>query len=335
MENISVAIDGGHSMFKVRAARLSAPQDRISFQIPTVVIPAMKLTNEQTRQRAEAETIENKGRLYFIGETALRQGRTEVYTGQNTDWVESPQHDVLILGAWRKVMQAIGNQPARVHLVMGLPARFVGAQREILQKRVVDLLTPRLLPGQTLRVLIQSQADAPLQWLSIRKDGRLDATRNLDGEAWGVIEVGHFTTDFALSDRGAMMQYAAVSCSGMHLVYDSMSSSMAQANFPTSLDIVEAAILSGTVKMYGRSVDVSELLREARAGFEAIVMDEAERVFGQKAAVLDGILIGGGGAELLLGSIKERYPNAICSDDHRMMVAEGFCRLGLLSLQEN
>ncbi|WP_395402365.1 hypothetical protein ACHMW6_29545 [Pseudoduganella sp. UC29_106] len=85
----------------------------------------------------------------------------------------------------------------------------------------------------------------------------------------------------------------------------------------------------------GELVDVSHLLRQARAGFEAVVMDEANRVFGQKAAVLDGIIVGGGGAELLLKELKQRYPNAISSDEPRMMVAEGFCRLGLLSLLQS
>jgi plasmid segregation protein ParM len=335
VENLSIAIDGGHSMFKVRAASLASPDKRFSFQIPTVVMPAIALTNEQTRQKAELETVELDGRRYFFGETALRQGRSEVYTGQNADWIESPQHDALVLGAWRKAMQAFGNPLARVHLVMGLPAKFVGPQRDTLRSRIADLLMPRLLPGQTLRVMVQSQADAPLQWLSIQNDGSPHPQRDLDNEAWGVIEIGHYTTDFALSDQGAMMEYAAVSCAGMHLVYDGMSSALAQAKLPTSLDVVEAAVRNGGIRHFGERVDVSHLLRQAKAGFEAVVMDEANRVFGQKAAVLDGIIVGGGGAELLLDGLKQRYPNAVSSDEPRMMVAEGFCRLGLLSLLQS
>ena len=335
MENLSIAIDGGHSMFKVRAASLASPDKRFSFHIPTVVMPAIVLTNEQTRQKAELETVELDGRRYFFGETALRQGRSEVYTGQNADWIDSPQHDALVLGAWRKAMQAFNNPAARVHLVMGLPAKFVGPQRDTLRNRIAALLTPRLLPGQTLRVMVQSQADAPLQWLSIQSNGSRHPQRDLDNEAWGVIEIGHYTTYFALSDRGAMMEYAAISCAGMHLVYDSMSSALAQAKLPTSLDVVEAAVRNGGIKHFGERVDVSHLLQQAKAVFEAVVMDEANRVFGQKAAVLDGIIVGGGGTELLLDGLKQRYPNAVSSEEPRMMVAEGFCRLGLLSLLQS
>jgi plasmid segregation protein ParM len=332
LNNLAIAIDGGHSMFKVRAALSSTPDARISLQIPTIVIPAIPLTNEQTRLRAEAETVELEGRKYFFGETALRQGRTEVFTGQNANWIENTQHDVLILGAWRKVMHAIGSAPARIHLVMGLPAKYFGAQKDILRKRTIALLTPRLLPGQTLRVMVQSQADAPLQWLSIRGNGSLNKQRDLDSEAWGVIEIGHFTTDFALSERGSMLEYAVASCPGMHLVYDALSSAMAAERLPTALDVVETAVRTREIKLYGKPRDVGPLLDVATSGFKATVLDEADRIFGDKAAVLDGIVVGGGGAELLFNQIRDRFPNAICGDEPRMMVAEGFCRLGLMSL---
>lgn len=334
MENLSIAIDGGHSMFKVRAARSSTPDARVSLQIPTVVMPAIPLTNEQTRLRAEAETVELDGRKYYFGETALRQGRSEVFTGQNTNWIESTQHDVLVLGAWRKVVQAIGSIPARIHLVMGLPAKYYGAQKEILRKRTIALLTPRLLPGQTLRVMVQSQADAPLQWISIQHNGAMNKQRDLDSESWGVIEIGHFTTDFALSERGAMVEYAVASCPGMHLVYDALSCALAAERLPTALDVVETAVRTREIKLYGQLRDVGPLVDAAKSGFESTVLDEADRIFGEKAAMLDGIVVGGGGAELLFAKLWERFPNAICGDEPRMMVAEGFCRLGLMSLSQ-
>jgi plasmid segregation protein ParM len=335
LEKISIAVDGGHSMFKVRAELLSQSSPGLSFQIPTIVMPAISLSNERTRQLAEHETVDLHGQKYFFGETALRQGRSEVYTGQHVNWIESVQHDVLMLGAWRKVMQALGNGPARVHLVLGLPAKYVAAQRDVLRRRISDLLTPRLGPGQTLRILVQSQADAPLQWLSIQNDGTLNSERDLDNEAWGVIEIGHFTTDFALSDRGVMLEYAAVSGPGMGLVYDAMASAMAREKLPTTLDVIELAVKSGEIKIYGNRLDVRHLLESAASGFESAVLDEADRVFQQKAALLDGIIVGGGGAKFLYEKLRKKFPNAICCDDPRMMVADGFCRLGLMSLRNS
>lgn len=332
MTHLAIAIDGGHSMFKVRAALSTAPENRFSFQIPTVVMHAISLTNEQTRQRAEADTVEINREKYFFGETAQSQSRSEGFTGQNANWVESTQHDVLVLGVWRKVMQAIKVHPQHIHLVMGLPAKYLSAQKEILRQRTTSLLRPYLLPGQSLKVMIQSQADAPLQWLSIQKNGTSNKDRDLDRESWGVIEIGHFTTDFALSERGSMMEYAVSSCPGMHLVYEAVATGLAEERLPTSLDILETAIRIKSVKLYGKPRDVSHILEKAKAGFVATVLDEAERIFGNRAAVMDGIVVGGGGAEVLFTKLREKFPNAISGDDPRMMVAEGFCRLGLLSL---
>lgn len=332
MKELSIAIDGGHSMFKVRAALSSAPTQRISFQIPTVVMPAIVISNEQTRIRAEFETIDLDGRMYFFGETALRQTRSEIFTGQHANWIESTQHDVLILGAWRKVMNEIGESAAGIMLVMGLPAKYFLAQKDVLRKRVTALLTPRLRPGQTLRLIVQSQADAPLQWLAINSDGSMNVERDLDRESWGVIEIGHFTTDFALSDRGAMMEYAVGSCNGMQVVYEGLASCFAAERLPTSLELIETAIMTREIKLYGKPQNVSDLVNKAMSGFQATVLDEADRVFGEKAALLDGIIIGGGGAELLFERLRHRFPSAICSPEPRIMVAEGLCRLGLMSL---
>ena len=73
------------------------------------------------------------------------------------------------------------------------------------------------------------------------------------------------------------------------------------------------------------------LVDAAASGFIATVLDEADRIFGGNAAVPDGIVVGAGGAELLFKKFRERFPNAICGDEPRMMVAEGFCKLGLMS----
>lgn len=120
MENISIAIDGGHSMFKIRAASLASPDERHSFQIPTVVIPSITLTNEQTRQKAELETVEVDGRRYFF--KILRCGKAVPKCTQDKTQIGSRVPARCIsAGSMAQAMQAFGNPSARVHLVMGLP----------------------------------------------------------------------------------------------------------------------------------------------------------------------------------------------------------------------
>lgn len=332
MNHLSIAIDGGHSMFKIRASSLLAPEQRISFQIPTVVIPAFNISNEETRVKSENDRVELNGRHYFIGETAVRQGNADVFTGQNKNWILTSEHDAMILGSWQKVMDATKSQATRIHLVMGLPAKYFNSQKVALQERVYSLLRPRLLQGQTLKVFIQSQADAPLQYLAINKSGRLNSDRNLDQESWGVIEIGHFTTDFALSESGSMIERASVSSPGMYMVYEAVSTALVMENMPTAVTVIDKIVRQKTLNWNGVSKDMSTMVKTATSGFEALVLDHADRIFGQQAGLLNGILVGGGGAELIFASIKVKFPSAILGEDPRMMVVEGFCRLGLMSL---
>lgn len=335
MNHLSIAIDGGHSMFKVRASLMTAPEQRMSFQIPTVVIPAFTITNEETRIKSEKESIEIEGKRYFFGETAIRQGRVDVFTGQNQQWIQSTQHDVLVLGAWKKVMEATRSQATRIHLVMGLPTKFFGSQKAILLQRIYSLLSPRLLPGQTLKVLVQSQADAPLQYLAIKKNGRQNLDRNLDQESWGVIEIGHFTTDFGLSEYGSMIEHAAVSCPGVHMVYDAVSTALVTEKMPSTVAVIDKVVRQREILWNGENKDMSKIVASAASGFEALLLDHVNRIFGQQAGMLNGIIVGGGGAELVFKKIQQEFPTAILGDDPRMMVAEGFCRLGLMSLLNN
>jgi len=335
MNHLSIAIDGGHSMFKIRASTLTSPEQRISFQIPTVVIPAFAISNEQTSIKADKESVEIDGKKYFFGETAMRQGRIDNFTGQNQDWIQTVQHDVLVLGAWRKVMQEIKSQPTRIHLVMGLPAKYLGAQKNNLLSHIYALLTPKLLPGQTLKILVQSQADAPLQFLAINQNGKPNTQRDLDNESWGVIEIGHFTTDFALSEYGSMVEYAAASCPGVHMVYEAVASALVSEKIPSNVAVVDKVIRDREIFWNGETKNMSKLVESATSGFESLVLDHAERIFGQQAGMLNGIILGGGGAELMFEKIRRRFPSVKLGDDPRMMVAEGFCRLGLMSLTHN
>jgi plasmid segregation protein ParM len=332
MKHLSIGLDGGHSMFKVRAGFLEKPDERISLHIPTAVIQAMHLTNERSKQQALADTVHCGGASYFIGQTALRQGELEAFTGQNSSWVETTEHDVLIVGAWKRIMEKAGKGPMRIILVLGLPAKFFDAQKGSLKKRVTKLLAPLLNHDQHLKVMIQSQGEAPLQWLALNPDGKPSRERNLDEQVWGVIEIGHFTTDFALCDRGTMIERAAGSCAGRHLVYDAVSQRMARAGLSTTIEHVDMAIRNKKFLAGGEPIDLTQDVLKAESVFNSTVLDHAVRVFDKQRRMLDGIVVAGGGAPGLFGSLKENFKQCITDDEPRHVVAEGLCRVGLLAL---
>ena len=334
MENyLALAIDGGHSSFKVRGAFASNPNERFGFQVPTALMPAVNISNEATRVRAEKETIEYKGKRYFFGQTALKQGNLENFIGLSSNWIESEEHDILLLGCWRKMASELKQHPTRIVLVMGLPAKYYSAQKQILQERVYALVKPELAENQQLVVIVNSQPDAPLQTLAINRDGKANADIDMQRERWAAIEIGHFTTDFIYWDRGDVKEYASVSCPGVHLVYESIAKALTERKLPSDLDIIDEIVHQRKLKIRGNVEDMSSLVDAAKKELVGTICDNAIRLFGSHASIMDGMLIGGGGASLVIDELRNHFPDVRIGDEPRMLVAEGFCRVALAMIR--
>jgi plasmid segregation protein ParM len=151
-------------------------------------------------------------RKFYIGVTGLRQCQAESFTGQTRNRIETDQHDALLVGAWisaNKIIETNGlHPPQTLTLVLGLPAFHYIEQRSALRARVKALIEPLLLADQTQRVFIESQFRVPLLFISVDSNGNpTDSAGN--NEAWGVTEIGHFTTDFTFHDQGQEVDRAA------------------------------------------------------------------------------------------------------------------------------
>lgn len=333
MKHLSIGMDGGHSMFKIRAGFLDTPADRVSLQIPTAVMPAIRLGNDRAQQQAVADTVVVGGTSYFVGNTALRQGQLESFTGQNSNWVTTPEHDALIVAAWNRTIAVVGKAPMRISLVLGLPAKYYSSQKAALRERVAKLVTPLLATGQVLKVLVQNQGEAPLQWLALNPDGTPNATRDLDSQMWGVIEIGHFTTDFSLSDRGTMIERVSTSCEGMQVVYDAVAKELASHDLPTNVEAVELAVRNRAIATPTEVIDLAPSVKKGESVFTAAVVDHAVRVFDKQKRMLQGIVVAGGGAPVLFDTLKSKFAQCLTDKEPRFVVAEGLCRVGLLGLR--
>jgi plasmid segregation protein ParM len=105
---------------------------------------------------------------------------------------------------------------------------------------------------------------------------------------------------------------------------------MTERSIPTNVEAVEEVVRHRKLKNY----DLGDLLDRAKEPFVAQVVDQAKRVFGQKIFFMDGLIVAGGGAPLVLKELKQLFGEKVLMDeDPRMVVAEGFCRVGLLTLQ--
>lgn len=332
----SIGIDLGHSSIKICVkSGDTIPLIGASEIFPTVVRSWTSIANEETAKKAEADTVEVNGRKFFIGTTAALQGQAENFSGQNRNWVETDQHDALLVGAWHRANKILAKNsmpnPDVISLVLGLPASYYTEQRGPLRARAIALITRLLQPHQTLNVYIESQSRAPL--LCVAFDGHGNETgRAGDDESWGVVEIGHFTTDFTFHDRGQEVDGAASSASGAHKVHDRIASSFKQNNYLSDFESIDRAIKSRKIMVYGKEVDVNDLVAPAIAEFATYILDEVSTRFGEKAQRMNGVIVAGGGAYIVGQDLKAKYPNAIIPTNPRFAVAEGYARFGLLTL---
>lgn len=333
IHTVAIGLDIGHSSVKVVVAVPGQPRQH--FQFPTVAMPAVHLSDDATRHKAQHDMVDIEGRKFFVGETAMIQSTPKNFTGLHRAWVETDVHDALLVAAWNKVVRRLGETPARAVVTLGLPAAYYDSHRAILRSRAHRLLSRYQNPGCNVDVRVRSQAEGPLMLLVLNEDGSLNDTHDLDNETWGVVEVGHFTTDFTLSARGQVRQDVADHpCGGVSSVYQRISVELGRLDksFSRSLESTQRAFLTGTATLSGKVVDVKHLIDEAKAALAEKVANDAISLFGETMDTLTGVIVAGGGAPIVETELKRYFTNLMCPPEPRFAVAEGFARVGLMAL---
>ena len=336
--SVSIGIDLGHSSIKtsIKSSKMSPVLGGSSI-FPTVVRDWIPIANEETARRAEVDTVVVRGKKFFVGETAQRQSQAETFSGQNRNWIETEQHDALLVSAWNRALSVLSHSdnnmgdPERISVVLGLPASYYAEQRDVLRARANALLQPLIKPDQILNIFVESQSRAPLLCVAFDSNGN-ETGRAGDDETWGVVEIGQFTTDFTLHDRGQEVDSAASSARGVHMIYDRLAGVFKQRGYEGSYELISKAIQTRKVKDFGKEVDVNDIVAPAIAEFSTYIQDEVASRFGSKARTMDGIIVAGGGAYIVGQDIKAKYPNTVIPGQPRFAVAEGYARFGLLTL---
>ncbi len=319
--NTVIALDVGHSAVKVVA---DTPSGRHQFLFPSVASMAIELSEPGARESAARETVVVDGKKFFFGQTAVAQGTPDAESGMNENWITAPEYSALVLGAFLKLEQ----MPDRIThegaiVVVGLPSKFFSQQRPILSA-IMKKLAPHA------KILVLPQPLGPFNCIQLDADGKESTHHNMSNEAWGVIEIGHYTTDFGVVRSGSWIEKNSGSCPGGHVLVERVVSIIKEQRGYT-LPLVEAtkAIATGSFKDYGNQVPIAPFVNEAAAHLITVVMNKANQLLDADARTLDGIVVAGGGASLIFPAVAAKYPHAvIAAGDPRMTVAEGFCRFG-------
>lgn len=308
-----IALDIGRS-----AVKIAAPNAKLLF--PTAVCAAVdrsRLEVGDTAESSKRDTVEVDGVRYFIGETAVRQSRDKASEGLRADWIESPEHKALLKGAYAAAKRESGASDGV--LVLGLPSAYFAEQR----KRLAEIASLTLqIPVESVKVV--PQPFGAYMALMLDESAAIAPKRNPLTEVWGVIDVGYFTTDYAMLNGGEWQAFAAESSGGTHKAAEQLMALVKDAGM--KLPEAEEALRSRVIKNLGRVVSLDKEVDQVAERLAAEIIGHAAQAFGDHLRRLDGILIAGGGAELVAGHIKDKWPHAETVPDARYAVAEGMRR---------
>ncbi len=326
-QKVCTGIDVGRSATKA-VALLAGTRTVISF--PSAICPAIKLTDASAASRASMETVKIGSHEYFTGETALIQGRDEMLGGLSDDWAGSEQHGALILAAIKRLEAAGVAGVADGVVVVGLPARVFASQRKLYAAAVSELL-----PGAMVKAVPQPMGP----YYTMLFDDRGVERSGVEGGSWSIIEVGQFTTDFAMVERGHVVERAFNSCEGMRVAAEGLQR-LVMERYGLAVSMAEATSLlqEPLIRNFGRRIDVGDLVREAVQPLARTIAEKARQLFGESLRSMDGVRLAGGGAELVMEALPSVWsgltgvvPDGFIavSEDARFAVADGFARFGL------
>lgn len=326
-----IGLDIGRSAVKVVATfgDANGHAQRVELSFPSSFAKAIRLTDPGAVARAEMDTVVVNGASYFTGETAITQGRDDMISGLTDDWIFGDQHAALLLSGVKR-LGAMGVPHLDVALIaIGLPARLHDSQHKAYAASVAEIA-----PKAEIKVIPQSMG--PYYAMLFDEQGMEQP--GCDEKSWAIVEVGQYTTDFAMIERGAAAQRAFGSCDGMRIAAENLQKEVISRH-SVSVTLVEATnmLIKAELKSFGERIDVTDDVKRAVEPLAEIIVNKAQQIFGTDLRTLDGIVLAGGGAALIRDAVASKWSKTASGKSippsfiqvpprARFSVAEGFCR---------
>jgi plasmid segregation protein ParM len=299
---------------------------------PPLVIPSIVGSNEELSYRSDVGDririvpLSLNGHSYLVGEAARRFSRHR-YRIFDSTWAESPYYLLLFVSALMRI-EKIAGEPAAV--VTGLPVSHYTQERV---KQVQNLLgkahSVRTSSGEAL-VNVEKTKVIPQPFgsffdLILNDEGRLKDPDRIR-EKVGIIDIGFQTTDLALATPQFIESSSGSLDVGVRSVADQLSRDLSR-KYAITLDITEAeeALRHRSVKIFGESVDVSEMIDERTREVAELILSYAHSLWG-RGERLNRLILTGGGANIF-HSYFTGYPNLHVPEETALSNVRGYLKL--------
>jgi plasmid segregation protein ParM len=265
--------------------------------------------------------------VYLYGEPAIRYARV-VHQPRDRDWIRSQPYRVL----WQAIVSELVLPSTQPVIVTGLPVRYYSADRVVLEDLVQHVLHARNLRPRAVIVVPQPFGSFFAHILD--RNGQLAPERNPDAHL-GIIDIGHFTTDFVEVYDCEHIEKGSGSLEvGIATVFDAVRR-LADERWGRTLNVSECeAVVGGApVRVKGQDHDLREATQTYGAEVAMAITHYARQLWGGGAA-LDEVLVTGGGAPLLVEFLRSAFSQLTLLSDAFVANARGYMQYALYRAQE-
>lgn len=307
-----LGMDVGHSSVKLSWRDKAGKVKKL--MIPSVAIPAMRITDKVAAEAARDDTVDVAGNPYFIGDTALHEVGSLRVSGLHNRWLDMSEFRALVQGSIDKVTRDAGNIE---RIVTGLPANTFREQQLKMRNIVSACLDTN--------VMVLPEPNGIYMQQILTEEGGLIQGRVTNA---GIVAIGRYTTDFMALLDGKWVEGVSGSCSGMSRAGNLLLRQMKGDGLEVDYLDADDALWKKQIRYYAKDVDVTKDAEAALSILGSEIFDSASTQFGDVSRKLEKIYVGGGGGALLIDKLTEYWPQAELVDEARFAVAEGFRRFG-------
>lgn len=276
------------------------------------------------------------GRSYFVGDLAERQSNTRYFTLDQKQFFGNSAKTLALTALSHLVAP---NESAKV--VTGLPIRYLRQHKKpleqlLLGEHVVTTVDDRedqhevVLNIEEVRVV--PQPFGSVFGLLLNDRGNVGDSQYRK-EKVGVIDVGFCTSDYTISDRTRYLERGSqTSDLGIATAFRRIAAELEeQSEIDVPLYRLYDAVDRGSIRIRGKTIDISSLSEKAFKDLATGIANEVERLWAEDWDIDVILIAGGGGAVLspylepLLGGDVQTLGGA---DDARLNNVIGYWRYG-------
>lgn len=266
---------------------------------------------------------------HVVGEAALRLSRFKP-RHEDRNWIESTAYMRYFLAALTELTTATY---AEVQLVTGLPVTYFSQDKDSLRLRLAGDFRVQREGRNWQKFTVSQVAVVPQPFGTLLREtldnrGRI-VNRRLATARVGVIDIGGKTTGYlsvdSLKEIPPETGSIDVGCwEALTLIRDAVNNEYPGLDLDDH-EVADMVANGATVRYYGDSKDVSEIVNDALDPLAERVIAESTTLW-NGAARQDAILITGGGARLVGPAICDKFPQARIVGDSAFANAQGYYR---------